>query len=200
MKRLATLLLLGATTTLCFAQHDNSSHVKIQKFEFEGALTFNRPVGSYHKGDKEWGGDLSLEMRYNMPHSPLDFGGMLLMSSVWRDYPHFETDANGNSYDCPNSDANNLLYGALLTADYNFRQGRLINPYVGGGIGLGGYSLDSEGDNCAGDGNGVTPIFRLRGGVEFFRHVRLGVETTFAHKGVHSCGITIGLVIGGGKK
>lgn len=184
MKRIAisliTILLIGLNG---FAQ-------LVQKFEFEGSVGVTYPITKFHKGIKKGGGDLCLELRYNIPRSPFDCGALINLTSAVYKFP-----ASQDSYWTYKQTNQSVAY--MVVGDYNFGQGNMINPFVGAGIGVaGGNAMDDEVYNV--DSNSI--IFRPRAGIEFVRHIRIGVFSSITRAGFCNIGFSIGGVIGGGLK
>lgn len=86
-----------------------------------------------------------------------------------------------------------------FTADYNFRQGGKVNPFVGMGVGLG---LHNAVEDVTDDPNDRTATVMIapRVGVELWRHLRLTLTANLSCKYYNNLSLTIGYVIGGGKK
>lgn len=101
--------------------------------------------------------------------------------------------------------------GLSLLTDYNFRRGHKVNPFVGVGVGLDvlGYKEwiesyhEGERESYASHewirgGSRGGALFTVRGGVEFFHHMRLTAEARIATHGYHAILIGIGGHFGGG--
>lgn len=159
---------------------------KVQRFEGELRVGFTGPLGGYHSANSLMGSTLGLEMRYNFEDSPWDCGLMVDISTArWE----FE----------PQSDMAqvNRSPAVALTGDYNFRQGKKVNPFVGAGVGVAFCDvLDFE--YCPSPGNSF--YFAPRVGVELFHHLRLASQFNITQRGFHNVAVTLGLVIGGRPK
>lgn len=164
---------------------------EVQNFEGEAYFGFTHPLSGFHNGDKLFGPELGLELRYNIPHTNWDCGVLLDASTAV-----YEFEEVAFKSDCVMEQSNRSV-NFVLVGDYNFRQGAKVNPYVGAGIGLSSYEAIED---VVYKRSGNSFVFRPRAGVELFRHLRVGLDLNLNRKGFHNLGITIGGVIGGRPK
>lgn len=188
MKRLKILFLMMCVGAVGATAQDVT---EVQKFEGEASLGFTCPVGGFHGGGKHIGPEFGLELRYNVPQTKWDVGAALnVTTAVHRFHPDYSEWI---------SDQSNRTISFLAVGDYNFRQGRKVNPYVGAGIGVGSCEPINDVEYDA--GAKAAFVFRPRVGVELFRHLRVGVHATVVTRsGYSNIGFTIGGVIGGRPK
>lgn len=151
---------------------------KVKKFEFEigGGIT----CGAAKLGaDKVSPGRfLILELRNNW-HSKFDVGTQFTHSSYTREWN--ETD------DISTTKTSTMQ----VVFDYNRRQGKIINPFVGGGIGMA----------IADDAAMLCLMPRI--GIEFFRHLRFTIDYKWLPRFPDNYGywgFSLGIVFGGGRK
>ena len=179
--------LIIQTLALCFIP----GHIMAQTNDvhlFEGELNFGvtSPLGNYHDGDNKIGGEIGLEMRYNLPQTPFDTGLLLNIAATVRD---FASDASGDEHD-----QSNRTCSLALVGDYNFRQGKMINPYVGLGVGM---AFNDVLNDETYDSKGISMAFIPRFGVELIHIIRLTCSTNVSRKGYNNVALTASLVIGG---
>lgn len=152
------------------------------------------PLGDFHKSNKDVGGGFGLELRYNYPTLPLDFGVQLALTTA---------KYNGTAYDDYyvdgfKYDQSNRTYFVMALCDWNFRQGRMVNPFVG--MGIGGGMNDTVGDDYYHVSRHATAVFMPRFGVELFHHVRFTLASHVSRKGFHNVQLNVGLTLGGRPK
>lgn len=161
----------------------------VQKFEGEASLGLTSPIGNYHYGEKRIGPDLGIEFRYNIPYTKWDCGVQVnATTSVFRFY-----DLSSDWY----WDQSNRILNYLAIGDYNFKQGKTLNPFVGIGFGIGFFESINE---VKYDNSGTSVVFKPRIGIEFFHHVRLTLFSSLGVRGFSNWGVAIGGVIGGRPK
>jgi hypothetical protein len=155
---------------------------------FEGELNFGitSPLGNYHDGDSKIGGEIGMEMRYNLPQTPFDTGLLLNITTAIRD---FSSEISDDEHDQSNRTCNLVLVG-----DYNSRQGKMINPFVGLGIGA---AFNDVLNDVAYDSHGISMAFIPRVGVEFVHVFRLTWSANISRKGYNNVALTASFVIGG---
>lgn len=168
------------------AAKTNAQNNDVKRFEFELRAGLTTPVGAYHGGSAQTGSALGMEGRYNFKDSPWDCGLMLELTTARR----------GFSNDADIWQSNRTLAFAA-TGAYNFHQGRNVNPFAGIAIGIAGN--DVVGDDVY-PSNGTSLFFSPRIGVELFRHFRLTISSNISRKGYNNLQLSLGVVIGGGKK
>lgn len=176
--------------TLCFISaalvgKAESTNVQMLEGEIRAGLTV--PLGAYHGGSAQVSGDLGIEGRYNFRNSPWDCGLMLELSTARRGFNHLYDD----DYDRWQS---NRTLGLAILGDYNIRQGRKVNPFIGAALGV--AFNDVVGDKYF-PTNGTSILFAPRVGVEFFHHIRLMTQFNICRKGYNNFSLTLGFVIGG---
>lgn len=162
----------------------------VQMMEGEIRAGLTTPLGGYHDGKSQVSATLGIEGRYNFKGTPWDCGMMLDLSTARRGYEHLYNDG----YDRWQS---NRTLALAITGDYNFRQGKKINPFVGTALGVG--FNDVVGDKYF-PSKGTSMIFAPRIGVEFMYHIRLTAQFNVCRKGYNNLGITVGFVLGGRPK
>lgn len=160
---------------------------EVQMLEAELRCGLTLPIGSYHNGSAQVSGDLGIEGRFNLKNTPWDCGIMLELSTARRGFNHMFDD-NLDRWQ------NNRTLGLAILGDYNFCQGKKINPFVG--IALGAAFNDVVGDKYY-PSKGVSMLLSPRIGVEFLHHIRLMVQINVCRKGYSNVGLTLGFVLGG---
>lgn len=189
----AILAILTLVTGFAWARAVEGWEPEVQKYEFELQVGPTLPLGSYHGCRGEGYMTAGLEFRLNNIHPHWDVGFYLFVSSVGWYLPETGryTEHQATTFDV-------VCLG--VTTDYNLRQGRRINPYVGLGLAVGGDSLP---DNLAflqdhdNSGHRFMPVVMPRIGVEIMYHLRVGAFMQLSRAGYNSYGFTVGVVIGG---
>lgn len=174
---------------LLAAIHISAQSVSVRPVEFELRYGVAFSVDHMQNCTGTGGPALGMELRYNIKNSPVDVG-------VNFDWNYVEFDSKSDD-----SDQLNETFRLGVTSDYNFRQGRNVNPFAGLGIGYASNSLNmnySDIDNTN-DGRN-TFYFSPRAGVELWRHLRLTLQANLICKYYSNVGLTVGVVFGGGKK
>lgn len=128
-----------------------------------------------------------LELRQNIESSPWDVGILFDMT----DTRHTYRKINDSSV----SKVDNWVNSIAGIVDYNFRQGRTINPFAGIGVGLGFYNQDGSPFETCSSGN--TAVFIPRIGVELAHHFRIAASCHIIRRGFNTAELSIGFVIGG---
>lgn len=179
------------TATLLAGITAYAQRTEVKRWEGEARIGFTLPMGHYHGGNAEVGAGLGLELRYNLPHSPWDYGALLNVTTAVWDFSKFFGNPE-DDYSQSNRSANFILVG-----DYNFRQGKRCNPFVGLGVGwssceiVSGYFYGTE---------GTTGVLMPRAGIELFHHLRIGFSIHLNRHGYNNCELSIGGVLGGRPK
>lgn len=183
MKKIIFLSLLYLySPLLCISQ-------TVQKYEFEASFGFTYPLFNYFNGEKLMGPCLGIELRRNIFCGKWDYGvGISTSTSVYR----FK-DSESDWY----WDQSNRLINILVLSDYNFNQGKKINPFAGVEIGVGSFESINEVKYPT---SGASFIFIPRIGVEFFHHIRLTLFSSLSRIGYNNWGISLGAVLGGRPK
>jgi opacity protein-like surface antigen len=149
-----------------------------------------------------------VEFRYNLDKKalPFDFGLGLEYSQT----EYYEKDSpDGN---CLDPEENMIFIAAF--ADYNFRQAKKFNPFVGFGAGVAFCDVEdmykwtypeTGGAEATlaysmGEENQTHPVFIPRIGFEAWHHLRVSAYTILCKKGLSNFTISIGWSIGGGRK
>ena len=211
----AVALLFAGACGVASAQSDGSV-IPVKSIEGEFSLGFTYPWTKYNSGKRQVGAEMGLELRYNIPESKWDIGVLLNVNTTdykfrhttltdnahWNeDWSQIDWDADHSGHltaESHNDVLSNSSFGIQLVADYNFGQGRRVNPFVGLGIGLGGNSSDDL-DYCS-TPDGSHFVMRPRVGVELFHHVRLSLSSNINRYGYNNLALSLGLVIGGRPK
>ena len=183
--RILFLIFLVTKTIAAYSQGSIT-----QNFEGEIRAGLTVPVGGYHTGKSLISGSLGLEGRYNVKGTPWDCGLMLELSTARRGYDHLYNDGHDRWQ-------NNRTLAIALTGDYNFRQGKKINPFIGTALGVG--FNDVVGDKYF-PTNGTSMFFAPRVGVEFLYHFRIATQCNLCRKGYNNLSLTLGLAVGGRPK
>lgn len=157
----------------------------VQRIEGEIRTGMSLPLGGYHGGCAKGNALLGAELRYNFKQSPWDCGILIV-----------ELDVARRGYGYSDSRLRTATFGIL--GDYNFRQGRKINPFAG--LVVGGGVLEPIGSFTLNPNHHGSMVFMPRVGCEFFRHIRLTASTTLSRKGYNTFNIALGIVIGGRPK
>ncbi len=176
LKTKKTLLVLVALFVSVKA-HAQTPIVQRLEVEIRGGLS--TPLGQYDSRIAPISVTYGLEVRYNFEGSPWDCG---LMFDKAIGFKRKELPDGGFNY---LSISNHFLAFAGC-GDYNMRQGKRVNPFVGAALGV--------------VTTGTSMLFAPRIGVEFFRHLRLMAQFNVCGKAHNNLGITIGLVVGGRPK
>lgn len=155
----------------------------VGRFEFEASVGFTQPIGRFVSDSWRLVHAFALEARFNLPRQPLDFGFEYYFGKTPRQHEGLEWKAR--------------VMGYSLFMDYNFRRGMKFAPFVGAGIGLGSCK-NVNGTSVGPEGNRM--LFSPRIGVEFFRHVRLTAYARFAGRSYNHLGLSLGIVLGGGRR
>ena len=190
MKHKIHLLILLLAWPYCQVNNAKAQTI-VQKFEGEARLGITVPLGNFHDfTSPQVGASLGLEARYNFKGTPWDCGVLLELSTARWGYNELINDGHDHWQ------SNRTLAFAAVT-DYNFRQGKKINPFVGTGLGI--ASLDVVGDEYY-PSSGISLFIAPRVGIEFLRHIRLTTQFNISKKGAHNFEVTLGFVIGGRPK
>lgn len=179
--------------TLCFISsifNGNAENINVQKLEGEIRAGITLPLDNYRDGSSQVSGDIGIEGRYNFQNSPFDCGLMLELSTARRGFNHLFAD-NFDRWQ------NNRTIALAILGDYNFRQGKKINPFVGAALGV--ASNDVVGDKYY-PTNGTSILLAPRVGIELLHHIRLMAQFNVCRKGYNNLSLTFALVIGGKPK
>ncbi|MDE7179573.1 MAG: hypothetical protein K2N88_00015 [Muribaculaceae bacterium] len=168
----------------------------VQMMEGELRLGLGLPLESYTgygnvRGHGELGLCWGIEGRYNFKGTPWDCGLTFEMSPAIR---RFNNPLN-DGYD---RHLANRIIALAAVGDYNFIQGKKINPFVG--VELGVAHNDVQSDSFPTWGGSTSMLFAPRAGVEFVHHIRLMAKFNICRKGYNTFALSIGFVVGGRPK
>lgn len=170
------------SSTMGFAQTQ-----RVSRFEGGFYVLPTLPLGSFYNGDHKMGGGFGIDFRHNVKNSPWDYGAYLEFSTAAWDF--WKTDYGDYQQN------RSLVLG--VASHYNFRQGAVVNPYAGLGLGLAvNDAVNAKYDFSKMYSLAVSPRF----GVELLRHVRIGCQANITRKGFHSIGLNVGIAFGGGRR
>lgn len=174
-------LLISMVCTTATAQNVQPVEVTVQ-----GGMTV--PLDKYQDYTNKVGYGFGIELRYNFRNSPWDCGIMADFTSANHDYvPH---GWNENAIFSDHKET----WGIAAVGDYNFRQGKAINPFAGCGIGV---AFNSSHGEVMRDAKGTSALFVPRIGVELLHHIRLTASCHLCRKGFNTFDLSIGLTLGG---
>lgn len=162
---------------------------------FEAEIFYGLGTGfKYHGVWADGASALGLELRGNIKNTGWDVGAFLRFDGTGYDFknqmPPIDYDINAE-YDYSQS---NNAFTIGVVSDYNFRQGRKVNPFAGLGVGCSIYATP---DWVSYETNGCTLSLMPRFGVELFSWVRFTGYAFILRKGYNTMGISVGLTIGG---
>lgn len=173
----------------------------VQNFEGELSFGFTRPLSGFNDGKRVWGPSYSMELRYNLHDLPLDIGFNINSSMACYEFNVFNDDYYyDGTTDIHKLEQDNMTMSIAVVTDWNFRQGRRTNPFVG--LGIGTAATDVSYDSPFGDSRTSkwSPVFMPRVGVELFCHLRFTLSANITRSGYHTLQFSIGGVIGGRPK
>lgn len=158
--------------------------MRVQNFEGGAYIGFSGPMFGLSGYNRKLAIDFGAELRYNLKKVPVSVG---VFAETY--YP----DRKFRDPDTPFSFQNNGggLYG--IVGEYDFRRGKLFNPYVSLGLGLGNLHKIGEDTRCV-------PALKLRAGIEVVHHIRLSASVIFSQRDFCGFNAHIGFVIGGRPK
>ena len=185
MKNFLLILVITITVTFGISAQNND----VQRVEGGVFAAMTVPLDNYHDYRNLIGCGFGFEMRYNIPQTALDCGVMMDFNSSRHHY-------NLPNYIATFNDSKDS-WGIVAVGDYNFRQGKKINPFAGLGIGVGFCASHGE---VSIDAKGPTALFVPRIGVEIFHHIRLTASCHLLRKGFNTFDIRIGFALGGRPK
>lgn len=190
MKKLILILGLILCPLFSFTMQSESIRVQLMEGEFRGGVTI--PVEPYKHGRLSLSYAFAFEWRLNFRGSPWDCG---LMAGVTTASRHYESHLNGGIL--TQHFQNNRTWILAATGDYNFGQGKRINPFVGTAMGF-GYNKTKN--RWIYPSEGSTFVFIPRGGVEIARFLRIMGEFNLSRRAYNNFSLTLGLVVGGRPK
>lgn len=190
---LMCLACLALTATTAQARNDaepsffNRQTHPVKHLEAELFAGATWPMGRLGDLDNMTGAGIGFEMRYNFNQKPFDVGVQLGINTAVR-------DVSPTGYG--SGEQSNRVALLAVVSDWNFAQGRRVNPFAGLGLGMG--RRDVLNDYIYPDNDGTyTLVAQPRVGVELMRHVRLTLSSTLAGKGYNNVELSLGLVLGG---
>lgn len=127
MNRFSISIIMCLVAITVVAQNNTVPVVQMMEGEIRAGLT--TPLGGYHSGKAQISGVLGIEGRYNFRGTPWNCGLMIELSTARRGYEHLYNDGYERWQ-------NNRTLALATTGEYNFRQGTIINPFVGTALGL----------------------------------------------------------------
>lgn len=187
MKNLLILLLCLLSLQAKAQSTETPQQKRVQRFEVELFLAGTLPISSLDRHKPQIGIGDGVEIRFNIQRLPLSFGLLAEQTSTW--YKEKESDK-----EAPISDA----FIWALTGDWNFRQGKRINPFAGLNVGIaalsnpGRYELVYRGR--------IYPTFTPRFGVELGYHFRTHLDIHIIRTSFSNVQLTFGANIGGRPK
>lgn len=178
------LLLFTLIVNNGFSQSKSINNpIRVQPFEASFLLGGTYPLSDCMNLSPSFNIGWGLETRYNLPLKPLSFG--LLFE---------QTVAAYNKNATYTKDETNRTTIIALSGDWNFGQGKKINPFVGLASGISSLDL-SEYENV--DESSYYPVFIPRVGLEFGYHLRTQLDFVIVRKGFSNVFLSIGATIGG---
>ena len=174
-------------TALCCSMVCSAQATRVSKFEGGFYVGATSPIGSFHNADPKIGPMMGVDFRYNFENTPWDCGAYLeIGTGKWDFYK------NGSDYYQNNR---TTVFG--LSSHYNFRQGTLVNPYAGLGLGI---ALNDVVGQRLYPSKHYSLAVSPRIGVELLRHIRVGCQAEITRQGFLAVALTVGVAFGGGKK
>lgn len=165
---------------------------------FEAEMFFGIGTGfKYHGAYADGAAALGLELRGNIKNTGWDVGAFLRLDGTGYDFTNHIPPADPDmdaEYDYSQT---NSAFTIGVVSDYNFRQGRKVNPFAGLGV---GYSIYSTPYWRPYETEGSTLSFMPRFGVELFSWVRFTGYAFILRKGYNTIGVSVGLTIGGWRR
>ncbi len=165
---------------------------------FEAELFYGLGTGfKYHGVSADGGGTFGLELRGNIKNTGWDVGAFLRYDATGYDFTGHVSPPDSDYGMSYNLDQYQSAFSIGVVTDYNFRQGRRVNPFAGLGIGYSIYSTAGHDFMHPYETEGCTLSFIPRFGVELFSWVRFTGYAFILRKGYNTVGISLGLTIGG---
>lgn len=190
-----SLLMLSATAQAKFLEKPEPVR------PFEAEIFYGIGTGfRYHDTNADGGGSLGLELRGNLKGTPWDVGGFLRFDATGYDFKNHMPPRDPDMTFGYDPDQTNSTFTIGAVSDYNFRQGRKVNPFAGLGLGVSFYSTDGHDFERPYPTDGCTVSFIPRIGVELFSWVRFTGYGVIMRKGYNLVGLSVGLTIGGWRK
>lgn len=179
MKKILLLLFLALS---CVGRAQTKP---VKPFEFEFTTGVCMPLGAYHNGDALETPVLAMNLRYNIKNTPWSCGFLWQIDSARQDFWHNKADKWQN----------NRTISLALTGEYNWGQGKKVNPFAGISIGAG--FNQTIGDSFIDEREGASLAFIPKIGVELWHFLRVNTHLQLSRKGFHTYGFSLGFVLGG---
>lgn len=158
--------------------------------KFEGEIGAGIPfLGKKYGGTFEPGWAAYAEGRYNFRSIPVDIG------------LKFQTGEFYRTWDRAAFNGDYRFYTASVVSHYNFRRTKNVSPFVGCGVGVSVFTAhyyDFEVIDCK--EHDFAACIAPRIGIEFFHHVRLSAAYLLMNKQYGNMEVSIGVVLGGGRR
>lgn len=196
MKKLFLLLAVALVALSASAQLYQKPE-KVGKFEIEPfyGLGFGY---KYHGQCSDLAATTGVELRGNISNSPWAIGGFMRFDAVSYNFKDYYVPENTIMFD---KRQDNYILSLGAVTEFNFRQGRKVNPFAGFSLGFSIYATeDNGGYSHPHDTEGTSAIFIPRIGVELWGWVRFTAYTVLLRKGYNATGITVGVTFGGKRK
>lgn len=175
----------------------NAQNLPVKNWELELRLGGTLPLSGNNTTTAQLGPAVGAEVRYNLEDSPFSLGAKIDLTVACKDI----SEKNIVNMQKQSNELKEMGYRTInlsVLGDYNFRQGRNINPFVGVGLGLG---IQHRGEDAVYEHEGHSAMtLTPRVGVELFRHIRVTCTATITKSDYSNIGLTLGYVFGGGKK
>lgn len=168
----------------------NAQIYPVRHFEGEFYAGATLPFGGVDGTKAHMGPAMGLELRYNFAQKPFDLGLLIDITTAVH-------QQSAGTYTLTQSNRTCTLG---LVCDWNFAQGRKVNPYAGLGVGVGFHNVLNDWIDPYGDQTATFPTLIPRIGVELFSHLRVGLSSHITARGYDNVQLSIGLVLGGRPK
>lgn len=187
MRHLLSLLFFVLSFQVYAQTPSSMQQPRVQRFEVEVFLGGTYPIS--HCLDLSPAFDLAegVEFRYNLQQIPLSVGFLAEQTNT--------RYGEGEGY---NSGLSNCMPLVALTGDWNFRQGKKINPFAGLAMGITAATWDSGMSFPVEHKN--YPVFIPRIGVELGYHFRTHLDINIVRTSFSNVQLAVGANIGGRPK
>ena len=150
LKRVAITLVAILSFLMASAQTEQtqtaSNRVRFMEkpervWPFEAEIFYGLGTGfKYHGANADGGGTFGLELRGNIKNTGWDVGAFLRYDATGYDFTGHVSPPDSDYGMSYNPDQYQFAFTLGVVSDYNFRQGRRVNPFAGLGIGYSIYS------------------------------------------------------------
>ena len=190
MKKIAIReLLIVLTVFLMGSEAVNGQILKSFEGEVFGGITV--PLSNAYGMNKNSGGEIGFEVRYNFAKLPVDVG----LQWKWTSSCYtFQDPIVGPGGGYQELDATYQTKGLFLYGDYNFRRGKKVCPFLGVGL---GYGVNNTLDFPLYEVDRNTAVFAPRAGVELWHFLRLTANMNISRNCFHNATLSVGFVLGG---